>query len=412
MPEKIHAAMTEQIAAPALNAETREFTILMASLMSVVAISIDAFLPALGIVGQDLKLQNPNHAQYLIGFIFLGMALGQLVCGPLSDAWGRKKVLYFGIVLYLAGSLACLFAGSLGFMLFGRFLQGLGVAAPYVSTISIVRDKYSGRHMARIMSIIMMIFIMVPAIAPSLGQGLLLYFSWRAIFLLYIVYAVAITTWVFFRLEETLPPEKRIPFNFANIKHGFLEIVGHRATRSYTICMGICFGSFIGYLNSCQQIFQVQFGVGNLFTLYFGGLALVLGAASLMNSRLVEKLGMRYICLRSFSCIIIASFVFLGLHLFVEISLWMFLLYAAILFFSFGLVFGNINALAMEPMGHIAGTASAIIGAGSSVLSMLLGSFIGQLYNNTLIPVICGFLALGVISLLFMLYADRSRKPL
>lgn len=400
--------MTDPIIAPPLDSKAREFTILMASMMSIVAISIDAFLPALGMVGRDLRLANPNHAQYLIGFLFLGMALGQLVCGPLSDALGRKKILYAGIALYLVGSVTCLFAGSLGMMLCGRFLQGIGVSGPYVSAISIVRDKYSGRHMARVMSVIMTIFILVPAIAPTLGQAILFWASWRAIFMLYILYALTVGTWLFFRLEETLPPEKRVPFNPHNLWHGLCEIAGNRSTLLYTICMGICFGSFIGYLNSSQQIFQVQFGAGKMFTVYFGALALVLGGASMVNSRLVESLGMRHICKASFACIVIASFIFLGLHALVEIRLWMFLIYAAILFFSFGLVFGNLNALAMEPMGHIAGTASAVIGSSSSILSMTLGAMIGQMYDNTLIPVASGFMMLGLLALICVMLADKK----
>ncbi len=400
--------MTDLQIAPALDSKAREFTILMASMMSIVAISIDAFLPALGMVGRDLNLTNPNHAQYLIGFIFLGMALGQLVCGPLSDALGRKKVLYAGIALYLAGSAVCLVADNLGMMLCGRFLQGLGVSGPYVSAISIVRDKYSGRHMARVMSVIMTIFILVPAIAPTLGQAILLLASWRGIFLLYILYALTVVTWLYFRLEETLPPSKRVPFNPHNLWHGLCEVAGNRATRFYTICMGICFGSFIGYLSSSQQIFQVQFDAGKMFTVYFGALALVLGGASMVNSRLVEGLGMRYICTRSFMCIVGASLLFLGLHAFAEIQLWMFLIYAAILFFCFGLVFGNLNALAMEPMGHIAGTASAVIGCTSSVISMTLGAIIGQMYNNTLIPVASGFMVLGILALACMRLAERK----
>lgn len=392
-------------------APTKEFTVLMAALMSLVAISIDALLPALGIVSTDLNLANPNHAQYLIVFLFVGMALGQLMSGPLSDAWGRKKLLYAGITLYLVGSVVCLFADTLNIMLAGRFIQGLGVSAPYISAVSIVRDRYSGRHMARVMSIVMMIFIMVPAIAPSLGQGIMLYADWRDIFILYILYALAITAWIYSRLPETLPPEKRVPFTAANLKHGFREVIGNRATALYTVCMGICFGSFLGYLNSSQQIFQDRYQTGEMFVVYFGLLALVMGASSLTNSRLVEKLGMQYMCVRAFMSIVITSGLFLLLHVIVEdVTLWMFLGYAAILFFSFGLVFGNLNALAMEPMGHIAGMASAVIGFMSSMVSMSIGAGIGQLYNGTLIPMTLGFFCLGSVAVGILFLADKARR--
>lgn len=385
-----------------------EFTLLVALMMSIVAISIDALLPALGIISSDIHLTQANQAQYIISALFLGMALGQLVCGPLSDATGRKAVLYGGISLFLAGSVLCFVAQDLNTMLIGRFIQGLGVSGPYVSAISIVRDKYAGRQMAKIMSLVMLIFIMVPAIAPSLGQGILLVADWRYVFMLYVVYALTIGLWIFLRLEETLPKEKRIPFTVAGFREGFKEVILHRNTMGYTLCMGLFFGSFVGYLNSSQQIFQVQFATGKMFTVYFGVLALVFGLASLFNSKFVMKWGMHAICHRATLAIILGSAAFLGLHAITSIELWMFMLYAAVLFFSFGLVFGNVNALAMEPMGHVAGIASAIIGSVSSILSMVIGTSIGQMYNNTLVPVTLGFLVLCSLALLVMYFCEHK----
>ncbi len=387
----------------------REFTVLMASLMSVIAISIDALLPALGDIGAEFRLANPNHAQYIISTLFMGMALGQLICGPLSDALGRKRVLYYGFGLYFVGTLISLQAHDFYLLLAGRFIQGLGVASPYVSTMSIVRDRYSGRDMARVMSVIMMIFIMVPAIAPTLGQGIMLLGNWRHIFVLYVFYALAVGAWLAVRLDETLPLEKRIPFHAANIIAGFREVINNRVTMSYMVCIGICFGSFIGYLNTSRQIFQVQFGTGKMFTVYFGALALVFGVASLLNSRFVAKLGMHYICHRAVLIIIAASAIFLALHAVAEIKLWMFLLYAALLFFAIGLMFGNMNAIAMEPMEHVAGIASAVIGAVSSLISMTLGAAIGQLYDNSLVPIVTGFLVLNLMAFCIILFAGRSK---
>lgn len=387
---------------------TTEFTILVALLMSIVAISIDALLPALGIISTDIYLTHPNQAQYIISALFLGLAIGELICGPLSDATGRKKVLYAGIALFLIGSLVCFYAQDINTMLLGRFLQGLGVAGPYVSAMSIVRDKYEGQQMAKIMSLVMLIFIMVPALAPSLGQSILLFTSWRYIFVMYLIYSIAIGLWIFLRLEETLPKENRIPFTTKGFIDGFKEVIFNRVTMCYTICMGLFFGSFIGYLNSSQQIFQVQFNTGKMFTLYFGILALVFGAASLVNFKLLEKWGMHYISKRAVWGIIISSGSFLVLHGLADIQLWMFLTYASVLFFCFGLVFGNMNTLAMEPMGHVAGIASAIIGSVSSIISLTIGTGIGQLYNNTLIPVTAGFFSLGILSLFIMAIADKG----
>ena len=387
----------------------QEFIVLIALLMSIVAISIDAMLPALGVIGGEFHITNSNHVQYLIGIFFAGMSAGQLVCGPASDAMGRKPVLYCGIFIYLIGTAICFFANSFGLLLIGRLIEGLGVAGPYVTAVSVVRDRYSGRDMARVMSVIMMIFILVPAIAPSLGQGIMLFASWRYLFVLYVVYALVIAVWIAVRLEETLPPSHRVPFNAANIVHGFKEIIRNRTTVSYMACAGISFGSFIGYLNSSQQIFQGYFNTGKMFTVYFGVLALILGIASLINSRFVRQFGMRFICIRSTFTITVTSALFLVVNLLMHIDLWMFLIYAAILFFSFGLMFGNLNSIAMEPMGHIAGIASAVIGATSSCLSLVLGSLIGQLYDNSLIPVVSGFLILGCISFVIMV-SENSAK--
>lgn len=385
----------------------KEFIVLMASLMSVVAISIDAMMPALGIMGQDLQVEFPNQVQFIIGFIFMGMTVGHLFWGPLSDAIGRKKVLYSGLAIYAVGSVICYFAQDIDMLLFGRIVQGFGVSAPYVTSIAIVRDKFAGRDMARIMSIVMVIFILVPAIAPSLGQGILYIASWRAIFILYMVMAAVIALWAYFRLEETLHPEDKIRFNPKAIAHGFAIVVKTRVTIFYTIAMGICFGSFLGYLNSCQQIFMEKFAVGEMFAIYFGALALTLGVASLLNSRIVAKFGMQHICEYSTMAIILFSAAFLAVNLMVDVQLWMFLVFAASIFFAFGLMFGNLNAIAMEPMGHIAGIASAVTGAMSSAMSMTIGSTIGQLYDGTLIPVVGGFLGLNILSFIMMKAAGR-----
>lgn len=398
------------MSAPHVEDHTKEFTLLMALLMSVVAISIDALLPALGVIAGDLRLANPNHAQFLIVGIFIGMAVGQLIAGPLSDALGRKPILYGGIALYLVGSLICYSANTLDGLLLGRIVQGLGVSGPYVSAVSIVRDKFSGRQMAKIMSLIMIIFMAVPAIAPSVGQAVLLYTTWHGIFVLYMVYAVVIGTWIFFRLEETLPKEKRIPFHIPNILDGFRQVFTNRVTICYTVCMGLCFGGLMGYLNSSQQIFQDQFGAGKMFSVYFGGLAVMIAISSLFNSQLVEKLGMRFLSSRSYMAIVAASAAFLALHAFADIQLWMFLVYAAVLFFCFGLIFGNMNALALEPMGHIAGIAAAITGSVSSVMSLTLGAVIGQMYNGTVVPLTGGILVLGLAALGMMKLAHAGER--
>lgn len=391
----------------------KEFTLLVALLMSVVAMSIDALLPSLGVIGAELGVTDVNRTQFLISFIFGGMAVGQLVAGPLSDAMGRKPVLYAGLALYLVGSLLCWLAGDFDLLLAGRCLQGLGVACPYVTAVSVVRDKYAGRDMARIMSLVMMIFILVPAIAPSLGLGIAALAGWRAIFLFYILYAVVIGGWIALRLEETLPPSHRVPLTPRDFAHGLRVVLGNRTTTSYMAAMGLTFGGLIGYLGASRQIFQDQFGAGDRFALYFGGLALTLGVASMLNSRFVGRWGMRAICTWANVAMVTASGVFLAAQALLPVTLPMFLLFAAVLFFSFGLMFGNLNAIAMEPMGDVAGMASAIIGATSSIIALALGTLIGQMYDNTLQPIALGFLLLGLASWSLMQAERRwhARQP-
>lgn len=387
-----------------------EFIALMAACMSIVAISIDTMLPALTIIGSDLNASYANQPQLVIGAIFAGMAIGQLICGPLSDALGRKRLLYFSLLVYLAGTIICFMAESMSMLIAGRFIQGLGVAGPHVSTLSIVRDRYSGNTMARVMSLVIMIFIMVPIIAPALGQLVLFFASWRAIFVFFLLYSLAVLSWMALRVPETLPASRRISFSARNIISGAKEVLSHRATRGYILCAGFAFGSLIAYLTSCLQIFHELFHVGDWFAVYFGGLAMTLGVSSLVNSRLVERHGMRSICGKALTAIVFTSTLFLLSQVFLPPQLSFFMIFAAIQFFCFGLVFGNINALAMEPMGHIAGTASAIVGSASSIISMTAGTIIGQLYNGTLLPFLGGFTLLGFIALFFF-RASGSRAP-
>ena len=389
-----------------------EFALLMALLMSIVSFSIDAVLPALGEIGRVFDLKNNNQTQWVIIGIFSGMTIGQLIAGPLSDAIGRKRILFTGIVIYFLGSLLCFTTQSFEWFLVGRFIQGIGVSGPYVASISIVRDKYSGAQMARIMSIIMMVFMVAPAIAPSLGQLIIHFFGWREIFVLYMIYATVVGAWVALRLEETLLPENRLPMRLRAFREGFKEVVSNKTTMSYLLCAGFCFGGFIGYLGTSQQIFMQQFGkTGQEFSAYFAVLAGVMGVASFTNSKIVMKFGMRPICIYGLLGLCLISLVFLGIQLLgVAVSFWMFMLYACILFLLFGTLFGNLNAIAMEPMGHVAGMASAIIGAASSVLSLILASIIGQLYDGTLIPMTGGFVILCGLAFMMTIYENRYLK--
>jgi len=387
----------------------KEFIILMAYLTAMVALSIDAMLPALPMMGADLSVDEPNHMQFVISFIFIGMTLGQLVYGPLADTIGRKPALFIGLGLFIAGSALSFVATSLPVMLMGRFIQGLGVAAPRIVTMAIVRDRYEGREMARVMSMIMGVFIMVPAIAPAIGQGILYIWDWRAIYLFYIVATFFAIIWAATRLEETLTREHYRPFSVRAIWGGFKEAAHTRVTLGYTVCGGLIFGGMMGYLNSSQQLFHDIYGAGDMFAVYFGLLAICIGAAFFCNSALVRKHGMRALTRISIYMLIANAIWFLPYALFALPSLWAFMIFMGINFFCMGLMFGNLTAMALEPMGHMAGLAAAFNGAVSSLLGLLLGVTIGQELNGTLVPLAGGFLVLSLATLACMGWADKER---
>ncbi len=389
-----------------------EFVSLMALLTSLVALSIDAMLPALADIGRDLGIADANQPQLVVSMLFLGLTLGQLVYGPLSDCVGRKMPIYGGLAIYLVGSILCIFAWSFTAMLIGRFLQGLGVAAPRIVTMAMVRDQYAGRAMARVMSLIMAVFIIVPAVAPALGQGILEIAQWRAIFGLLLTLALIAFLWFSWRQPETLPSAKRLPWSSSRLATGLFETLRNPAAIGYAVSAGLIFSGFIGYLTSAPQIFQRQYGLGAQFPFYFGALALAIGAASLLNARLVMRFGMQLLSRRALQGQCGISILFFGFAWLAggALPLWAFMVWAAIAFFCHGLLFGNLNAMAMEPLGHIAGIAAAVIGSLTSVVSLLLGTAIGQAYDGTVLPLLGGFASLGLAGLLVLSWTGRRKK--
>jgi DHA1 family bicyclomycin/chloramphenicol resistance-like MFS transporter len=385
----------------------------MALMMSLVAMSIDAMLPALEQIGDDLGAGHANQAQLVISALFLGMAAGQVVYGPLSDSIGRKPTIYAGLALFVIGCALSMAATGFWLMLLGRVLQGFGAAAPRIVVVALVRDEYAGAAMARIMSLVLTTFILVPAVAPAIGQGILLVAHWRAIFGMLLALGLAGLVWFALRQPETLPLERRVRLSLARILLGVRETCGNHVALGYTAAAGLIFGAFLGYITSAAQIFLGLYGVGRLFPVYFGGLALAVGAATYANSRLVMRYGMQRLC-----ALAVGSIGSLSLAFFVfawvaggDPPLWGLMPYLVVAFFCFGLVFGNFNALAMEPLGHIAGVAAAVIGTITSLMSLSLGTLIGQSYDGTVLPLIAGFAVLGLGSLALMRWAERGRRP-
>lgn len=389
-----------------------EFVALMAMMMSLVALSIDATLPALPAISEELGASRPNQGQLVLSLLFAGFALGQLFYGPISDSAGRKRTVYLGLMLLAVGSVLSLLARSFPMMLAGRFLQGVGVAGPRTIVLALVRDRFEGAAMARVMSFVMTIFILVPIVAPALGQGVLFVAGWRAIFGVYLVLVVVVSCWFGLRQPETLLPSRRVPLSIAGILRAAAEVLRTRVSLGYTLAAGLVFGAFMGYLITSQQIFQQQYGLGRLFPVFFAFVAVSLGCASLVNARLVMFYGMRRLAFVSLSAVSGLSILFLPL-VWLQSGhppLWQLMAYLLIVFFSVGLLFGNLNALAMQPLGHIAGTGAAVVGSLSTFISIVLGTIVGQSYDKTILPLIAGFAVYTTLSLAIMLATERRPR--
>lgn len=388
-----------------------EFVGLCALLTSLVALSIDSMLPALTTIGAELGVGSANRAQLVVSALFLGLGLGQMLYGPLSDRFGRKLAIQLGLGMFVLGSVLSIVSTSFPMMLAGRLLQGLGVAGPRIVTVAMVRDRYAGAEMARILSLIMALFLLVPTVAPAIGQTILLFASWRWIFGLLLAVALTGWIWLVLRQPETLKPEHRRPFSVGTIARGALETMRNRTTAGYTLAAGLVLGAFLGFLNSAAQILLVQYALGTLFPAYFATLALTQGAAALLNSRLVMRFGMRALTRVAISGVIVISSVFFITSALMDghPPFWALMLYLLLIFFCVGLLFGNLNALAMEPLGHMAGIGASAVGTVATLLAMALGATIGALYDGTILPLAGGFAMLGTLSLAAMLAAERKR---
>jgi len=389
-----------------------EFVTLMALYVALMAMSIDMILPALSLIGQEFRVINENQTQYIISMLFLGFTFGQIIYGPISDSFGRKFTIYIGLIVLIIGDILCLFAGNFIFMLIGRFMQGFGAASPRITSMAVIRDCYKGQEMARVMSFIMTIFIIIPVIAPSIGQAILLVHDWRIMFAIFLVAALIAMFWTYFRLPETLKTEDIRPFNIKTILKDFLTVFKNKITIGYAICSGLIFGALIGYLTSSRQIFQDYFGTGKLFSLYFGFGALSIGISSIINSMIVRRYGMKLICHYALILMMAISLLLIIISSLEagHVTIWQFMIFVFISFFCVGLLFGNLNALAMEPMGHIAGIASTVIGCLSSAISVIIGTIIGQSYNNTPVPLIISFLLLTSAAFLLKWKIEKKSK--
>jgi len=381
-----------------------EFIALMAFLMSVVALAIDALLPALDIIGNSLHTQENSDHQLLITMIFIGLGVGPLFFGPLSDSLGRKPMVFVGFGIFILASIICVYAKSLEIMVLGRILQGFGLSAPRTISVAIIRDLYAGDYMAKIMSFVIVIFLLVPIIAPAMGKLILDSFNWEAIFIFQIIFCLLIAFWFWKRQEETLNPKNRIDFKIDLFKKGFLELMRFKKTIAYTLISGLITGSFMVYLSTSQQIFQEQYGLKEAFPFIFAGLATASGGAILLNGLFVVKYGTKKIINVSLIGFFLISVCYAFLfYNSVNPPIIIILSFFSLQFFCLGFLFGNLRAIAMEPVGHIAGIGAAITGFISTLMAVPISIVIGKFVRLTVLPIFIGFSICSFISILILI---------
>lgn len=398
----------QPIAGTGLKTSFAEFVVLTALLISLTAMSIDIMLPSLPQIGAAFSVAHANETQQILTSYMLGLGIGQLVWGPLSDRFGRKVLLLIGLFIFVLGSFACLLAPTLGAMLGARAVQGFGGAAARVISVAIVRDLFAGRQMARVMSTVMTVFIAVPIFAPSIGQALAHVGNWRWNFYVLLSAGLIGMLWAGYRLSETARPAGAGTLGFID---GCRAVLSNRVTLGYTIASGFMFACLVSYISSAQQIFVDVYALGSLFPVMFGAVAGSLAVASFTNARLVQRLGMRRVSHSALLGLLVVASAMSLVSLAGRPPLIVFGPLMALAFFCFGLMFANFNAIAMHPMAHVAGTAASLIGFSSTLTGAFLGWIVGRLFDGTVRPLAIGFLLLGIAALACVLVVE-GRKGL
>ncbi|SCB06987.1 MFS transporter, DHA1 family, bicyclomycin/chloramphenicol resistance protein [Rhizobium hainanense] len=389
----------------------REFIALAAFLMAINSLAIDIMLPALQQIGSSLGVMNENHRQYVVTAYLIGFGSAQLIYGPLSDRFGRRKPLLVGIIIYVISAFGIALIPSFAGLLALRFIQGLGSAATRVITVSIVRDVFGGRLMAEVMSLIMMVFMIVPVIAPGSGQIIMLVSTWHMIFVFIGTMATLVGAWMYFRLPETLKPENIRPLTVRSVASGFKIVLTDRVALCYTLASTFLFGALFGFINSAQQIYNNIYGLGVYTPLAFGGVAAFMALSSFVNSQFVGRFGMRRLSHTALLGFVAITFCWLLVQLYgpAPMPFPLFMVFFALAMFQFGWIGSNFNSLAMEPLGHVAGTASSVLGFMSTVGGASIGACIGQFYNGTATPMVIGYFTVSLIGVVFVLIAEKGR---
>jgi DHA1 family bicyclomycin/chloramphenicol resistance-like MFS transporter len=371
-----------------------EFVAMMAVLFATIAFSIDAMLPALPEIAAELTPEAVNRAQLVLTAFVLGMGAGTLIAGPISDAVGRKSAITAFVGLYILGAVIAAASTSIEVLLAARVLQGLGAAGPRIISTALVRDMYEGRAMARIMSFVMMVFVLIPSVAPFVGSLIIAGFGWRGIFGAFVLFGLAGAIWLNLRQEETLPPERRRPLRVGPLKSALVEVLSHRMVLLYILVLTLGFGQMFAFLSSIQQIYAEIYDKAESFPLWFAVGGVISGGGTIVNATLVMRLGMRRLAIAAFATQTVIAGALLVATLAGLMPGWLhfpaFWIWSISIFFMAGLTFGNLNALALQPLGHIAGMAASVVGAISTVGAVFIAAPIGLAFNGTLVPLAAG----------------------
>ncbi|MET0241141.1 MAG: multidrug effflux MFS transporter [Sphingobium sp.] len=386
-----------------------EFVALVAAIMAVNALGVDLMLPALPAIGRELSIASANAQQWVITAYVFGFSIGQLVYGPLADRYGRKPVLLVTLAGFVLATVLAAEAQTFALLIAARILQGVMSASTRVLSVALVRDCYSGRRMARMMSLAQMVFFLVPILAPTLGLGLLAFGPWRFIFYALGGFAAGVFLWAILRLPETLPRESRRAISVASLSSAYRETLTNRYSLGYALAGALTFGGIIAFVSSSEQVFVDVFHQGERFTMLFGLCAAAMGFASFLNSRLVERLGTRMISHSGIVCLIALSVVHVAVAWMEVETLWVYVVIQALSLTCIGLCGANFGAMAMAPVGHIAGTASSLQGFISGIGAVAVGSAIGQSFDGTTFPLAIGYLAIGITAFVIIYVVEGGQ---
>jgi DHA1 family bicyclomycin/chloramphenicol resistance-like MFS transporter len=387
----------------------REFVVVIASIMALNPLAMDIMLPALPNIGAAFGVGNANHLQTVLSAFLIGFGIAQFAIGPLADRFGRRPVLLSGMAVYCVASLLAIIAPSFEMLLLARVLQGLGTAATRVIAVSIVRDCYAGRRMASVVSLAMMVFIAVPVIAPSFGQVVMLMTQWRGIFIILMVYGVLALIWSAWRMPETLPVSERKSLAVRDVLSAYRQTVTNRQTLGYALAAGGLQGSLFAFVFTSQQVFTEIYHLGHYFPLAFAAIAFGFAIAGFVNARFVNRIGMRVMSHGALIGYVVIGGIMLLAARTGMLPLPVFMTLSVLMMFSFGLMFANFTALAMEPQGHIAGTASSLYGTLTTLLGIGVGYTIGQDYDGTLLPFATGLFLCTLAALAVVLVVEKGR---